>query len=132
MIGNTTKPSIDTQKNSRLVSSEICMGMVAGISVLILIASSIMSISVYFNSVGDANMFTSTEFIVFLTGATTALLLVSIAMWILIIKMRSEEQKSMTKTLEDDEKTVPTAEEEIVFEEDDYCEIVWEYSHDPS
>ncbi len=124
MNAKTTKPSNDTEKNSRLVTSEICMGLVAGVSILILIASSITSISVYFNSVGGANIFTSKEFIVFLTGATTALLLVSIAMWILIIKMRSEEQKSMAKTIEDDEKTVPSTEEEIVFEEDDYCEIV--------
>lgn len=117
---NTTKSS----NNSKIVSSEVCMGFVAGVSILILIASSIISISVYFNSVGDANIFTSKEFVVFLTGATTALLLVSIAMWALIIKMRSEEQKSMTKTIEDDEQTLPTAEEEIVCDGDDYCEIV--------
>lgn len=104
------------------------LAIIKGLFILILMVSTGTSISIYYkSSVPIEAILLSRECVIFLFGAAVGLLLVTSAMWGLIIKMWIDEKQSTRKEgkyIEDDEHTQASEEQEIAFDEDDVCEIV--------
>ena len=85
-----------------------------------------VSLLIYSNYSGsEVDFLSSDAFLVFMSGATVAILQVTIAMGALILVLRCRRTKEFvdSKQLDDDDRT-ETSEKEIVFEDDDYCEVV--------
>ncbi len=128
----TDAESAVTMSDSTNKKSFICMpcdvivAFVAGLNIFLPIMSLAVSLLIYSNYSGsEVDFLSSDAFLVFMSGATVAILQVTIAMGALILVLRCRRTKEFvdSKQIDDDDRT-ETSEKEIVFEDDDYCEVV--------